>query len=117
MASNQQSPTVEIRASACQQCESCKKRERYNIIPVTPDLPNPVIMLMAASPLAVLVNEVHSPNHVYMFFRCEDPMCLLANARQSIIEYWLADQRRKMVVLQQQVARGQRKKRSKKKHK
>jgi hypothetical protein len=100
---------VEIRASMCQQCEHCKKRERYRVVPVVKDLPNPSIILLAESPLAVMVKEVRSPDHLYIIFKCQDPMCLLANAKQSIAQYWFTEQKRKMMTMQHQLAKKKRK--------
>jgi hypothetical protein len=67
------------------------------------------VIFLAASPLAVVIKEVHTTSDMYMLYRCQDPMCLLAHSRDSIKEYWIADQRRKMVTLQQQLNRQQRK--------
>jgi len=109
MESSVEDKKIRIRASACQQCETCTKKERYQVVPVTKELPNPTIVLMAASPLAVMIKEVKTTNHLYLLYRCQDPMCLLANSKESIAQYFLADQRRKMVTLQQQTNRNQRK--------
>lgn len=109
---------VKIRVSACQECETCKKRERSRIIPIVDDTPNPVALMMVESqndPLIVMITETKIPNHSYLVFKCQDIICLLTHSRRAIAEYWLADHRRKVVNLQQQTIRAQ-KKRGKKKN-
>jgi len=101
---------IRNRASASQKCETCPKKERYNVVHIKEGTPGPPILFMMGSPLTVLIKETHVGGHAYLIYRCQDPMCLLALSRQVINEYWIDAQRRHAAAMQEQASNAEKNK-------
>jgi len=105
------------RASIDIACETCKKKERYDVLKIEDGkpIPNPARLLLTASPLCVMVTESRVSGVSMLFHRCLDPMCLLRNVKEALALYWVQDMQRKYVAAMQQQL-GARKRSTKKKN-
>jgi hypothetical protein len=89
---------TQMRASIAQECERCPKKCRYRTMLVGGNTPPPHILMLSASPWEVVIKQVTiGDEHTLIFYRCEDPTCLLVHLRQAVSMYWFKDWQKKQV--------------------
>lgn len=75
-------------ASVTDKCPRCLKKEFHFATKIDPEKPIPPPMaMMGGSNLDIMLleDEVPEQGKFYIFFRCQDPMCLLSHFREMVM--------------------------------
>lgn len=83
------------RSSLAKICETCEKKERYKVINIEQDTPNPARLLLIDDSQCVLVRESKIDSHCYLLFKCSDFGCLLNNMKSALTYLWIREQQRR----------------------
>lgn len=90
-----------LRAKITDHCVKCIKRSIYTTITITEKTPPAPFVMMAASPLTVLIAERIVKKNInnelltyrwYQLYRCKDSMCLVKHLHEAMMIHWIQNE-------------------------